>query len=292
MRATGACRVLASKNPDVKPGDLVSGLPGWQQYAVLKAGWYEPQANFPNLKDAKNIIATFGLTGMTAWVGMTQIGDPKPGELVVVSGAAGATGSVAGQIAKARGARVIGIAGGEDKCKWLVDDLGFDVALNYKDADFKDKFNEATKDHIDVYFDNGALSVDNQYASILTPHLVGGEILDLALRQAKEFSRFVMCGAISQYNTSKPVGPRYITRIIQMRIKMQGFIVFDHKDKYAEARRELAQLLEEGKLKTSIHLLKGGLKVAEQGLVDLYKGLNTGKLMVELKDPKETPAKL
>lgn len=158
MRASGACRVIASKNPKVKVGELVSGLPGWQQYAVLKAGWYEPQANFPELKDAKNIIALFGLTGMTAWVGMTQIGDPKPGELVVVSGAAGATGSVAGQVAKARGARVIGIAGGDDKCKWLVDELGFDQALNYKDPAFKQQFLDATKDHIDVYFDNGEFS--------------------------------------------------------------------------------------------------------------------------------------
>lgn len=158
MRATGTCRVIASKNPAVKPGELVSGLPGWQQYAVLKAGWYEPQSNFPEVKDmAKNIIATFGLTGMTAWVGMTQIGDPKPGDLVVVSGAAGATGSVAGQIAKARGARVIGIAGGAEKCKWLIDELGFDQALDYKAPDFKAKFMEATKDHIDVYFDNGKL---------------------------------------------------------------------------------------------------------------------------------------
>ncbi|TQW10975.1 zinc-binding dehydrogenase [Cordyceps javanica] len=275
MRGSAACRVLASKNPAVKPGDLVSGLPGWQQYAVLKAGWYEPQANFPHIKDAKNMISMFGLTGMTAWVGMTQIGDPKPGELVVVSGAAGATGSVAGQVAKARGARVIGIAGGDDKCRWLVDELGFDQALNYKDPDFKKKFLDATKDHIDVYFDN-----------------VGGEVLDLALRQAKEFSRFVMCGAISQYNSSQPVGPRNITRIIQMRIKMQGFIVLDHKAQYPEARADLARLLDEGKLKTTIHLLKGGLKVAEQGLVDLYKGINTGKLIVELKDPDESPVKL
>ncbi|PMB68206.1 putative NADP-dependent oxidoreductase YfmJ [Beauveria bassiana] len=275
MRAGGACRVLASKDPSVKPGDLVSGLPGWQQYAVLKAGWYEPQSKFPRLRDAKHIISVFGLTGMTAWVGMTQIGDPKPGELVVVSGAAGATGSVAGQVAKARGARVVGIAGSDDKCRWLVDDLGFDQALNYKDPEFKKKFLEATKDHIDVYFDN-----------------VGGEVLDLALRQAKEFSRFVMCGAISQYNTSQPVGPRNITRVIQMRIRMQGFIVFDHQDKYPEARADLARLLDEGKLKTSIHLLKGGLQVAEQGLVDLYKGVNTGKLIVELKNPDESPAKL
>ena len=297
MRATGACRVIASKNPKVKVGELVSGLPGWQQYAVLKAGWYEPQANFPHLKDPKNIIAMFGLTGMTAWVGMSQIGDPKPGELVVVSGAAGATGSVAGQIAKARGARVIGIAGGDDKCKWLVDELGFDQALNYKDPAFKQQFLDATKDHIDVYFDNGEFLQSTVFKKKKKKNeantaLVGGEILELSLRQAKEHARFVMCGAISQYNASQPVGPRNITRVIQMRIKMQGFIVFDHKEQYPEARAELAKLLDEGKLKTSIHLLKGGLKVAEQGLVDLYKGVNTGKLIVELKNTDESPAKL
>lgn len=308
MRATGACRVIASKNPEVKVGELVSGLPGWQQYAVLKAGWYEPQANFPHLKDPKNIIAMFGLTGMTAWVGMTQIGDPKPGELVVVSGAAGATGSVAGQIAKARGARVIGIAGGDDKCKWLVDELGFDQALNYKDPAFKQQFLDATKDHIDVYFDNGEfffsfffllqqwdivkIMEKNRRVANMNPQTVGGEILELSLRQAKEHARFVMCGAISQYNATQPVGPRNITRVIQMRIKMQGFIVFDHKAQYPEARADLAKLLDEGKLKTSIHLLKGGLKVAEQGLVDLYKGVNTGKLIVELKNADESPAKL
>lgn len=276
MRGSGACRVLASKNPDVRPGELVSGLPGWQQYAVLRAGWYEPRANFPaTLESAQQLLSVFGLTGMTAWVGMTQIGDPQPGELVVVSGAAGATGSVAGQVAKARGARVVGIAGGRDKCQWLVDELGFDQALDYKDPDFKAQFLEATKDHIDVYFDN-----------------VGGEILDLALRQAKEFSRFVMCGAISQYNATQPVGPRNITRIIQMRIKMQGFIVLDHRAQYPEARADLARLLDQGRLKTSVHLLRGGLAVAEQGLVDLYKGVNTGKLIVELKNPDESPAKL
>ena len=121
---------------------------------------------------------------------------------------------------------------------------------------------------------------------------VGGEILDLALLQAKEHARFIECGLISQYNATKPEGPRNIFRVVQMRIKMQGFIVFDYAKQYGEARRDLSQWLAEGKLKTSEHILKGGLKVAEQGLIDLYKGINTGKLLVEVKDPNETPAKL
>lgn len=155
MRGGTACRVLASKNPKAKEGDYVSGMTGWTEYAILPEGQFEPASAFPGLNEPQEMLSALGMTGLTAWIGMTQIGDPKPGELVVVSGAAGATGSVAGQIAKIKGARVVGIAGSEDKCKWLVDELGFDVALNYKDSDFEAKFKEATKDHIDVYYDNG-----------------------------------------------------------------------------------------------------------------------------------------
>ncbi len=155
MRGGTACRVLASKSSKAKEGDYVNGMTGWTEYAILPEGQFEPGANFPGLSEPQEMLSALGLTGVTAWVGMTQIGDPKPGELVVVSGAAGATGSVAGQIAKIKGARVVGIAGSDDKCKWLVEELGFDAALNYKDSDFKAKFKEATKEHIDVYYDNG-----------------------------------------------------------------------------------------------------------------------------------------
>lgn len=158
MRGGTVCRVLASKSSQAKEGDLVSGMTGWTEYAILPEGQFEPTSNFPGLKEPKDMLSGLGLTGLTAWAGMTQIGDPKPGETVVVSGAAGATGSVAGQIAKIKGARVVGIAGSDDKCKWLVDELGFDVALNYKDSDFKSKFTEATKQFIDVYYDNGKQS--------------------------------------------------------------------------------------------------------------------------------------
>lgn len=155
MRGASVCRVLASKSKQATAGDYVCGFTGWTQYAVLREGAFEPSSNYPGLREPKDMLSVLGMTGLTAWIGMTKIGEPKAGETVVVSGAAGATGSIAGQIAKINGARVVGIAGSADKCKWLVEELGFDVALNYKDADFKEKFKEATPKYIDVYFDNG-----------------------------------------------------------------------------------------------------------------------------------------
>ena len=197
--------------------------------------------------------------------GIIEVGKVKPGDFVVVSGAAGATGSVVGQIAKIKGARVLGLAGSDDKVQWLKD-LGFDDALNYKDKDFFKKFRTATKDLIDVYFDN-----------------VGGDILDMALSRAKMHSRFVMCGGISQYNTSEPKGPKNYLMIVSMRIRMEGFIVFDYEKEYPKALREMGQWLAEGKLQRKEHIVKGGLKEAENALVDLYKGVNTGKLLIEVK---------
>lgn len=207
-----------------------------------------------------------GLTGLTAYFGLLEVGKVIPGDFVVVSGAAGATGSVVGQIAKIKGARVLGLAGSDSKVKWLKETLGFDEALNYKDPDFFKNFRAATKSLIDVFFDN-----------------VGGEILDLALSRAKPHSRFVICGGISQYNSATPQGPKNFLMIISMRIRMQGFIVFDYQKDYPKARRELAQWLAEGKLKSGETIVKGGLPKAEQALLDLYKGINTGKLLVEVK---------
>jgi NADPH-dependent curcumin reductase CurA len=166
----------------------------------------------------------------------------------------------------------VGIAGSDDKCRWLQEELGFDEVLNYKDPDFKRKFKDATPGYIDVFWDN-----------------VGGEQLDLALSRANTFARFVMCGGISQYNAEKPQGPRYISNVISQRIKMQGFIIFDYAKEFGQARKELAQWLAEGKLKRKETVVKGGLKMAEQALVDLYKGANTGKLLVEVKNPEESP---
>ncbi|KAJ4126940.1 hypothetical protein NW754_002210 [Fusarium falciforme] len=206
---------------------------------------------------------------------MTKIGKPKPGDLVVVSGAAGATGSIAGQIAKIKGAKVIGIAGSDEKCRWLTDELGFDLALNYKAKDFEERFDKATDKLIDLYYDN-----------------VGGEILDMCLRRAKPHARFVECGTISQYNTNKPRGPEAFFQVVAMRIKMEGFIVIDHVEDFPKARAELAQWMAEGKLKKAETIIQGGLEVAEQALANLYIGMNTGKLLVEVKSPSEPPKEL
>ncbi|KAI0183725.1 hypothetical protein EV127DRAFT_464841 [Xylaria flabelliformis] len=274
MRGFSAARVLYSKSPSAKVGDIIHAPTGWSEYAIMSDKEFEPMSHFPELGHPKDMIGTMGIVGLTAWIGMILIGEPKPGDTVVVSAAAGATGSIAGQIAKIRGARVIGTAGSDEKCQWLKG-LGFDEALNYKDPDFASKFNEATKDFIDVYFDG-----------------VGGEILDLALGQAKLNSRFVMCGQISAYNNPKPYAFKNFNNVILMRSRMQGFIVTDHMDRWGEARKELAGWIKEGKLQTTETIVKGGLKVAEQTLVDLYKGVNRGKLMLEIKNPDESPLEL
>ncbi len=213
-----------------------------------------------------------GMTGMTAWTGLDKIGKPKAGETVVVSGAAGATGSVVGQIAKLRGCRVVGIAGSDDKCAWLTQDLGFDVALNYKSKTFRKDFAAATPDYVDVYWDN-----------------VGGEILETALDRAKMHARFVMCGAISAYNEpqKESKGIRNLAHVIAQRIRMEGFIVFDFADDFPRARKELGEWLAEGKLKRRETVVKGGIEKAEYAIRDLFEGNNTGKLLVEIKSPEE-----
>lgn len=172
MRGSAACRVLASRSKHAAVGDYVSSWIGWTQYAIVPDGRFEPASRYPGLQSPRDMLSTLGITGLTAWWGMTQIGDPKPGETVVVSGAAGATGSVAGQIAKIKGARVIGICGSEDKCQWLRDDLGFDVALNYKAENFRKAFKEATKNYIDVYYDNGKHKGIGSYSLTRVSHML------------------------------------------------------------------------------------------------------------------------
>ncbi|KAG0647145.1 NADP-dependent oxidoreductase, partial [Hyphodiscus hymeniophilus] len=257
MRGAVLGKVLATKSTKLPVGSYVTCVSGWTEVAIVKAKDATLLEVPPNGKptDAMGIL---GMTGMTAYFGIIDIGQVKAGDFVVVSGAAGATGSVVCQIAKLKGAKVLGIAGSEDKVQWLKE-LGCDDALNYKDGEFAKKFKAATKDLIDVFFDN-----------------VGGEVLDLALSRAKAHSRFVMCGAISQYNSAEAVGPKNITMVIAMRIKMEGFIVFDYASKFPEARKEIMQWLAEGKLQRKETIVKGGLPAAEQALLDLYKGINTG----------------
>merc|ERR1712144_12462 len=264
MRGAVIGKVLASKSSKFSTGNYVTAQPGWSEVAIV-ADKEASLLEVPENGKVTDALGVLGMTGLTAYFGITDIGQVKAGDFVVVSGAAGATGSVACQIAKLKGAKVLGLAGSDDKVQWLKY-LGCDDALIYKAADFAQQFKEKTKDLIDVFFDN-----------------VGGEILELALSRAKAHSRFVMCGANSQYNSAKPVGPKNITMVIAMRIKLQGFIVFDYQSQYKAARTELTKWLSEGKIQRKETIIKGGLKAAEQALLDLYNGINTGKLLVEVK---------
>ncbi|KAL6251806.1 hypothetical protein RBB50_002016 [Rhinocladiella similis] len=272
MRGYAVGTVKESKNPSFPVGSYAAGSVGWTELKVCEAKELQ-KAALPRGAHLTDTLSVLGLTGLTAYFGILDVGKVKAGDFVVVSGAAGATGSVVGQIAKLKGATVLGIAGSEDKCRWLVEELGFDGALNYKDKEFFKKFRNATKNLIDVYFDN-----------------VGGEVLDMALGRAKPHARFVMCGGISQYNTSNPQGPKNYLMIITMRIRMEGFIVFDYEKEYPRALQDLSQWLSEGKIKRKETVVKGGLVKAEEALRDLYNGINTGKLMVEVK-PVTTKAR-
>ncbi|OAL07175.1 NAD(P)-binding protein [Phaeosphaeriaceae sp. SRC1lsM3a] len=274
MRGSGIGLIVASKSSKFPVGTYATGMCGWAEYAVLKEKHVEP-LDLPEGAVPTDALGVIGMTGLTAYFGLLEVGQVKAGDFVVVSGAAGATGSVVGQIAKIKGAKVLGLAGEDSKVQWLKEELGFDEALNYKDPDFAKKFRAATKDLIDVYFDN-----------------VGGEILDLALSRAKPFSRFVQCGAISEYNSKKPQGLKNYMMLISMRIRMQGFVVFDYEHKYAEARKQLAQWLSEGKLKRKETIVPGGIYKAEEALVGLFEGKNTGKTMVEVAKPEDVKSKL
>ncbi|RHZ67945.1 MDR family NADP-dependent oxidoreductase [Aspergillus thermomutatus] len=273
MRGQSIAQVVAvgsGLQSQYKVGDWVVAYSGWQEYCLLGPKEAQKVVVPPGCQPT-DAMSVLGMTGLTAYFGMTEVGQPKPGDTVVVSGAAGATGMVAGQIAKVKGAkRVVGIAGSADKCEFLVKELGFDVAINYKDKDWKKQLKEATPEYIDVYFDN-----------------VGGEILDACLARAQRDSRFVICGAISQYNSAKPQGPTSFMNVISQRVTMKGFIVFDYAKKYDIALKDLSTWLSQGKIKRKEHIIRGGLEAAPQGLVNLYEGANTGKMMVEVAPASE-----
>ncbi|MEM8929687.1 MAG: NADP-dependent oxidoreductase, partial [Acidobacteriota bacterium] len=243
-------------------GDRVSGALGWQQWAVA-----EPKdlQKIPGNLPLTLFLGPLGMTGLTAYFGLLDIGQPKEGETVLVSAAAGAVGSVVGQIAKIHGCRVVGLAGGSEKCAHLVDDLGFDAAIDYKSDDVAAKVRELCPNGIDVYFDN-----------------VGGEILDIALANLNQGARIPLCGAISQYNATEPVpGPYNYLSILVNRARMEGFIVFDFKARYGEALAQLGQWVAEGKIQ-SRHEIVDGLEKAPEALLRLFNGDKKGKLLVRI----------
>ncbi|KZT40446.1 NAD(P)-binding protein [Sistotremastrum suecicum HHB10207 ss-3] len=264
MRAGGIGRVVGLSGGKkegeggLKVGDVVSGSFGWAEYAVVREKDVE-KLTVPSGAQTLDFLGVLGLTGLTAYFGLLDVGQIKPGETLLVSGAAGATGSIVCQIGKLRGAKVIALAGSDDKCSWLEKELGVDRALNYKSKEFKKDFREAVG-YLDVFFDN-----------------VGGDILNLALGRLKKNARIVVCGAISQYNAEKPQGLTAYQTLISQRAKMQGFIVFDYADRYPEAIKEMSEWIREGKLKRKFHIVKG-LDKAPESLGLLFTGGNTGKL--------------
>jgi hypothetical protein len=252
-----AGEVVESKHPGFKPGDKVLTQLGWQLYG--KAKGEELNKIDSSRAPLSYYLGMLGMPGLTAYFGLKDIGQPKPGETVVVSAASGAVGSVVGQLAKLWGCRAVGIAGGREKCDYVTRELGFDACFDYKAG----KLREELRD-IDVYFDN-----------------VGGEILDIALARMKLFGRIVVCGMISDYNATEPYRPKNLRAVLVNRLKVQGMIVFDWKERYGEALKALGGYYAAGKLKTRESVVEG-LANAPQGLIALLKGGNFGKQLVKL----------
>jgi len=264
MRAGGLGRVVDSRTREYAVGDRVSGMFGVQRYAVADAAGVNRVDT--TLAPAPVHLGALGMTGLTAYFGLLDIGRPEPGQTVVVSGAAGAVGSVAGQIARIKGCRVVGIAGGPEKCEWLTQELGFDAAVDYKRDDLRAQLREHTPDGVDVYFDN-----------------VGGDILNEVLRRLARGARVVICGAISQYNAEQPPhGPANYMQLLVMRASMTGFLVFDFAKRYPEGVAQLAQWLGSGELRAREDVVRGGLDRFPEVFLMLFRGENTGKLVLEL----------
>jgi NADPH-dependent curcumin reductase CurA len=264
MRAAAIGRVVESRHPDYQVGQWVNGVFGVQRYAVSDGSGVTPVDT--SLAPPPVHLGTLGLSGVTAYFGLLDVGRPEPGQTVVVSGAAGSVGSVVGQIARIKGCRAIGIAGGPEKCRWLVDELGFDAAIDYKADDVRAQLREHAPDRVDVFFDN-----------------VGGEILDAVLLRLARGARVVISGAISQYNaTERPPGPANYMQLLVMRASMTGFVVFDYAQRYREAVAELGGWLQSGELRSREDVVEGDIQQFPEVLLRLFHGGNTGKLVLAL----------
>src|ERR1700712_1093621 len=259
MAGGGVAEVVSSKAPEFAAGDIVFGDTGWQDYAAVPA---KHLSKMPRMEPMTHLLSVYGIAGLTAYFGLLDVGKPKAGETVVVSAAAGAVGSIVGQIAKIKGCHVVGIAGGADKCHWLTSELGFDAAVDYKDGETFKALKAAAPKGIDVYFDN-----------------VGGDILEACIAQMNNRGRIACCGAISQYDgTPSAHGPRGVPGLIVVkRLIMQGFIVMDYMDQRDEALKELQSWVKAGKLKVQEDVI-AGLENTPSALIGLLAGENRGKL--------------
>ncbi len=269
MRAGGVGVVVASGHPDFAVGQHVSGGPGVQEYWAVAADQVRRSGLTPidlrrgTLTQWLNVL---GMPGMTAYFGLLDVGQPQPGQTVVVSGAAGAVGQTVGQLAKLKGCRVVGIAGGAAKCEWVVRELGFDACIDYKGGSVKDGLKEFCPQGVDIYFDN-----------------VGGEILDTVLTRINRKARIVICGAISQYNSTTAVqGPKNYLSLLVNRARMEGLVVFDYAARYGEAVAEMAAYLKDGRMKSKEDVVRGGVAAFPATLNRLFSGENFGKLVLEI----------
>jgi NADPH-dependent curcumin reductase CurA len=262
MRAIGLGRVISSRDPVYREGDFVTGLLGVQEYAVTDASALQKVDS--QLAPLPTYLSTLGLTGMSAYFGLLEIGRPRPGDTVVVSAAAGAVGATAGQIAKIKGCRVVGIVGGAEKCRLIVDEFGFDAAIDYKAGDPVKALEEACPNRVDVFFDN-----------------VGGDILDAVLTQLAMGARVVISGAVSQYNSRAPHGPANYMALAVDRARMEGFIVTDYAERFGDAAAELAQWGASGELRSREHIVDG-LQSFPDALLKLFSGENRGKLILKV----------
>ena len=259
--------VVRSNAGSLKTGDIVTGSLGWQDYGVAKAQTLRKLE--PSVQPISLALGVLGMPGLTAYFGLLDIGQPREGESVLVSAASGAVGAVVGQIAKIKGCRVVGTAGSDAKVDYIMNELGFDAGINYKTAgNLRAALDTACPAGIDVYFDN-----------------VGGPITDAAMMRINERARLVICGQISQYNAETPeMGPRNLFQFIRMRARMEGFLVFDYADRYAEALAELGPWVAEGKIKYREDV-SDGLESAPKAFIGLLQGKNFGKQLVHIADP-------
>jgi NADPH-dependent curcumin reductase len=269
MRAGGIGVVVASQNPAFAVGDTVTGGPGVQEYwhasadQVKRSGLAKIDLRVGSINQWLNVL---GMPGMTGYFGLMDVGQPKAGETVVVSGAAGAVGQTVGQLAKIKGCRVVGIAGGPAKCEWVVKELGFDACIDYKAGNVKDGLKEHCPQGVDIYFDN-----------------VGGEILDTVLTRINKKARIIICGAISQYNnTGAVVGPKNYLSLLVNRARMEGIVVFDYADRYHLAIAEMAGYLKDGRMKSKEDVVDGGVAAFPGTLPMLFSGANFGKLVLKV----------
>jgi NADPH-dependent curcumin reductase CurA len=266
MRAAGFAEVVESRHKDFKKGDKVIGLTGLQDYSVIDPAQmhriFRKVPSIPLLSETA-FLGVLGITGITAYFGMTDIAKPQKGETLVVSAAAGATGSIAGQIGKIHGCRVVGIVGGAEKCKWLTEDLGFDAAVDYKQPDWKEKLAAATPKGVDIDYEN-----------------VGGEIMHEVLERMNLHGRVVLCGLISGYTKGDPALESF-AKVLVKRLRVQGFIVLDYMDRYMEAAKQLGKWKMFGKLKDRETIVEG-LEKAPEAINMLFTGGNIGKLIVKV----------